>query len=308
MVIHSFMWYFYFLNLTKKVGFLYNINYQEVKRITKSERVNGSMVQVCEKENVSNVKMDIVMGGKKVNTVYAFLVDGMLIDTGAKKVEADLIPFYENHSFDFVTLTHGHEDHTGTAPWIQKNCDVPIYINSKGIDICSQPFPYPKYRQLFWGKREAFTALPLGDTVQSRNLEWKVIYTPGHADDHISLFNEDTGRLFSGDLFLAPKTKVMMDSESIPVIMDSIRKLLTYDFGPMFCSHAGYIQDGKRKLQQKLDNLVNLCGEVKDLHKEGLSATAINQKLFPKRYSIIAASEGEWDSFHIVSSILSDGE
>src|SRR5690625_8012481 len=94
------------------------------------------MIQVYEKEDVTCVKMDIVLGGKKINTVYAFLVDGMLIDTGPKHSEAELIPFYENHSIDFVALTHSHEDHTGTAPWIQENRGVPIYIHPKGIEIC----------------------------------------------------------------------------------------------------------------------------------------------------------------------------
>jgi glyoxylase-like metal-dependent hydrolase (beta-lactamase superfamily II) len=194
------------------------------------------------------------------------------------------------------------------APWIQENKNVPIYVHPKGINICAEPCPYPKYRQITWGVRKEFTALPLGNTIQSRSQEWKVIYTPGHAEDHVSLLHEATGRLFSGDLFVAPKTKVIMDSESIPVIMDSIRRLLTYDFESMFCCHAGYIQDGKKMLEDKLANLENLCGEVKHLYEKGLSIAEITQTLFPKKYPIIAFSDGEWDSLHIVTSIVSDHE
>lgn len=266
------------------------------------------MIQVYDKKGVTCVKMDIVHGGKKVNTVYAFLVDGMLIDTGPQHSETELIPFFEHHSIDFVTLTHSHEDHSGTAPWIQENQGVPIYIHPKGIEICAQTSPYPEYRQLSWGKREGFKALPLGDTIQSRNREWEVIYTPGHADDHVSLFDEETGTLFSGDLFVATKTKVIMNSESIPLIMDSIRVLLSYDFQSMFCCHAGYVEDGKRMLKQKLDNLENLCGEVKSLHKAGFSIEEIKNQLFPKQYAIISISEGQWDALHIVSSILANEE
>lgn len=75
-----------------------------------------------------------------------------------------------------------------------------------------------------------------------------------------------------------------MNTESIPLIMDSIRKLLTYDFGSMFCCHTGYFQDGKKRLKQKLEYLENLCGEVKHLHQTGLSATEIRNKLSPKKY------------------------
>ncbi len=264
------------------------------------------MVDVFERENVTCVKLDIEVAGRKANTVFVFLVDGMLIDTGPKSVEARLIPFYDNHSFDLVTLTHSHEDHSGTAPWIQQNRDVPIYIHPKGIDICAEPYPYPLYRQLIWGKREAFTTLPLGDTIQSRNKEWEVIYTPGHADDHVSLLNEESGVLFPGDLFVHPETKVITNLESIPVIMDSIRTLLTYDFDSMFCCHAGYIQNGKQAFKEKLEYLEHLSSDVIELHKQGRTVDEINETLFPKKFPIIQISGGEWDSLHIVSSIVAD--
>jgi len=264
------------------------------------------MINVYEKEDVICIEGNNGVSGHKGRTVYAFLVDGMLIDTGFKHLESDLIPFYENHFIELVTLTHSHEDHSGTASWFQENRNIPIYVHEKGISICADPCPYPKYRQLTWGVRKEFTALPLGETIQTGRQEWKVIYTPGHADDHISLYHKETGRLFTGDLFVAPKTKVIMDSESIPVIMDSIRTLLSHDFGPMFCSHAGYIQDGKRMLKQKLNYLENLCEEVKNLHNQGLSINEINKKIFPKKYPIVEVSGGQWDSIHIISSIVSD--
>lgn len=267
--------------------------------------VSKRMIHVYENEDVTCVMGKVVRSGLNVGTVYSFLVDGMLIDTGPQCLEAELIPFFEDHSFEFVTLTHSHEDHSGTAPWIQENRHVPIYVHPKGINICAQPWPYPKYRQFTWGLRKEFQALPIGDRIQSLSQEWKVIYTPGHADDHISLFHAETGRLFSGDLFVTPKTKVIMESESIPMIMESIRKLLTYDFESMFCCHAGYIQNGKGMMKQKLDYLEHLSGEVEHLHKEGLSIAEIDHKLFPKKYPIIAMSQGQWDSLHIISSIIS---
>jgi endoribonuclease LACTB2 len=265
-----------------------------------------SMIDVYERDGVTCVEGKIIRDGRKAGTVYSFLVDGMLVDTGPRCLESDLIPFYENQSIELVALTHSHEDHTGTASWLQENRNVSIYVHEKGVTICAETCPYPKYRQISWGIRKEFKALPLGDTIQSRNQEWQVIYTPGHADDHVSLLHEETGRLFSGDLFVTPKTKVIMDSESIPLTMNSIRTLLSYDFGSMFCCHAGYIKNGKEMMKQKLDYLENLCGEVKHLHKEGLSIAEINEKLFPKKYPIIAFSGGEWDSLHIVSSIVSD--
>ena len=204
------------------------------------------MINVYEREGVTFVEASLVNTNRKGSTVYNYLVDGLLIDTGPHRLEAELISFYGKNPFDRVILTHSHEDHSGTAAWIQENIKVPIYVHPKGVSLCAQPCSYPEYRQKTWGVRKELTTLPIGDKIQSRNEEWTIIDTPGHAEDHISLFHEETGRLFSGDLFVNPKPKVMMESESIPVIMHSIRKLLSYEIDIMFCSHAGYIQDGKR--------------------------------------------------------------
>jgi endoribonuclease LACTB2 len=236
--------------------------------------------------------------------VYTYLVDGMLIDTGSKSMENKLLPYYNSSSFNFVVLTHHHEDHTGNAAWIQKELNVPIYIHPLGVDICSKPINYPEYRQNIWGCRKPFNAQPLGKSISSESYEWKVIYTPGHAEDHVSLLNEETGQIFTGDLFVSPKTKLIMTQESIPNIIESLRKLLTYDFQEVFCSHYGYISQGKIMLKRKLDYLENISAEIIYLHNHGYSIEEISQKLFPKKYPIIIFSEGEWNSFNIIRSVL----
>lgn len=258
------------------------------------------MMEIYDRENITCVEIEV----PNMPNLYLFVTDGMLVDTGAHSFETKIIPFLKEASFDVVALTHSHEDHSGTAPWIQENLNIPIYISPLGIDICAQSAPYPPYRKKIWGNRMGFKALPISDTIQSRKKEWKVLQTPGHADDHIALLDEETGTLFSGDLFVSPKTKVIMKSESIPQIMDSIRLVLNHDFGSMFCCHAGYIQDGQGKMKQKLEYLENLCGEVKHLEEKGLSIEEINQKIFRRTYPITSVSEGEWNSLHIITSII----
>ncbi|MCM3586650.1 MBL fold metallo-hydrolase [Mesobacillus maritimus] len=264
------------------------------------------MPQINVKEEVICFKGDVVKIGQKAGTVYLFLVDGMIIDTGPQCIESEIILFYKEHSFDLVTLTHSHEDHSGTAAWIQENHEVPIFVHEKGVHLCAEPCNYPKYRQKTWGIRREFRASPLANKIQSRTEEWEVIYTPGHAEDHVALFNKKTGRMFSGDLFVSPRTKVIMASESTPVTMESIRTLLDYDFGPMYCCHSGYHENGKALLRQKLDYLENITGEVKHLYHQGRSVAEINDKLFPTKYPIIEVSSGEWDSVHIITSVLAE--
>nr|WP_263326709.1 MBL fold metallo-hydrolase [Neobacillus sp. Marseille-Q6967] len=258
------------------------------------------MIHLSKRSDVTCVEGKLDNG----QIVYIFLTDGMLIDTGCPHLESDLISFYNEHDFDSVALTHHHEDHTGTAAWIQEHKKVPLLIHRKGIDICKQPAQYPRYRQRAWGIRKEFSPLPMGETIQSRNHTWEVIYTPGHAEDHVALFHQETGRLFSGDIYLSTRTKVILDFESIPIIMNSLKTLLCYDFGPMYCSHAGYFEDGKKVLKQKLDYLENLSGEILNLYRQGYTVNEIDQVLFPKKPLLVSISQGEFDSLHIVTSII----
>lgn len=245
----------------------------------------------------------VALGKVKLN-VYCFENDGMLIDTGAPRLLSDFTRFFEKASFDQVVLTHSHEDHVGGAAYIQEKYHVPVYINQRSVEACKQEASYPFYRKVFWGKRAPFHAEALKETFQSRHATWDVIKTPGHADDHLSFLNRETGQLFSGDLYVHPETKLVLRNESVPTIMESIRLTLGYDFEEMFCCHAGYVKNGRQKLQGKLNYLEELQGKIHDLDQKGYSEKEIKTELFGKRFPITYVSLGEWDSIHMIRSIL----
>ncbi|MDH4619200.1 MBL fold metallo-hydrolase [Brevibacillus sp. AY1] len=261
------------------------------------------MLRTSIHEDVVCVEIVLNRQGRE-SSVYVYLTDGMLVDTGPQNVLSELISFYEQNTFESVVLTHSHEDHVGTASWIEQNLEVSVYIHPYGMTICSEQAAYPLYRQVAWGVREPFNAKPLTDTFHSRSTSWKVIYTPGHADDHVVLLHEETGRLLCGDLYLTAKPKVLLSFESIPQQMASLRIVLDYSFDSIYCGHAGYIASGKNMLRQKLDYLENLSGEIIHLHQRGWSAAEINDRLFEPNHLLTKVSDGEFDTMHIVTSVL----
>ncbi|MDQ0214013.1 glyoxylase-like metal-dependent hydrolase (beta-lactamase superfamily II) [Oikeobacillus pervagus] len=243
--------------------------------------------------------------GVKLN-VHCFVVDGVLIDTGAKSLEKEFKRFFSQQDIDQVVITHFHEDHTGNAAFLQKELQLPVYMNDKMLDYCKNEPDYPLYRKLFWGKRPPFHAKTIGKNFSSQNATWDVIETPGHAIDHLAFLNRETGQLFTGDLYCQERTKVVLREESIPTIIQSLKKVLTYDFGDVFCCHAGYLEDGRASLQKKLDYLLELQGEIIKLYEDGVSPSQMKKSLFPKKYPIIFFSSGEWDSLHIINSIIQE--
>lgn len=259
-------------------------------------------------QSVRNVHMgngSIAFRGFNMN-VYTFITDGVLIDTGAKTLEKEFLAFFQQHEIDRVVITHYHEDHTGSASVLQERFGLPIFMSEKKRDDCRRKADYPLYRKLFWGKRHPFHAQAIESTFSSRHFTWEVIETPGHAIDHLAFYNRDTGQLFSGDLFCQVKTKVVLREESIPTVIESLKNVLTYDFQEVFCNHAGYIKEGRKALQRKLEYLQELQGKILKLYEEGMTPDEITNQLFPKKYPITLLSSGEWSSRNIVNSVIQD--
>jgi len=257
--------------------------------------------------DVQFIKGSSTLGGVSLS-VYAYCVDGVLIDTGSVSLQSEFAEFFHKVPFNQVLLTHHHEDHTGGAAYIQQHFDVALYMHEQFIESCKKRARYPFYRRVFWGRRPPFSAQALSfkEPIISKTSRWRAIETPGHSSDHVAFLNEQTGQLFSGDLYVHPETKLILRSENIHEVIASIERLLTYDIGEMFCSHAGYIDDGPKALRRKHSYLTSLRDEILYLHEEkGYSEKEIHQMLFRRKYPIMYFSLGEWHTKYIVRSVLS---
>lgn len=258
------------------------------------ESKQGDVILFEGKNAFSQVKLNI----------FSFYQDGVVIDCGPHSMRKAFMDFYGRLSIDRAIITHAHEDHDGCAKYLGDR-GVPVYVHPMSIEKSKKRADYKLYRKFFWGVRPPYHAKPHEETFESRSYKWRVIETPGHSMDHVSFLNESTGQLFSGDLYVMPRTKLILREESIPLIIQSIEKVLQLDFGEMFCCHAGYIKDGKKAFREKLEYLLELTDKVQSLSKEGYSVDEIHQQLFPRKYQISAISGGEWHSKHIITSILS---
>lgn len=237
-------------------------------------------------------------------SVYSFFVDGLLIDTGSYSLSQEFQSFFKGIPIEQLALTHSHEDHAGNAAWIQHHKNVPIYIHRDSVNLCAEDGDYPLYRQALWGERPAFVAQPFGQTLQTNAATWDVIETPGHTTDHLSFYNRETGAMFTGDLFIQPKTKVVLDEENIVHTLASLRKIVNYDFDVVYCCHAGFIVDGRTKIQEKIAYLEDMQGKVKQLFKQGFSVEEITKSIFPRDYPITKVSGEQWSSKHIITAFI----
>ncbi|WP_181686866.1 MBL fold metallo-hydrolase [Halorhabdus salina] len=113
-------------------------------------------------------------------TCNAYLATGdrpTIVDPGSMAGVVDVIREYSDE-VDAVVLTHQHGDHVAELDAVLDAFDAELYAYAA----------HPRRTD----------ALADGDTLQVGDESFEVVYTPGHADDHVSLLSEST--LFSGDV------------------------------------------------------------------------------------------------------------
>jgi len=239
--------------------------------------------------------------------VCSYFVDGLLIDTGPVRASKLFRKyFYKDVYIDKVLLTHYHEDHTGNAPFLQKQ-GIDIYANPISIEMLKEKPTLPLYRRLFWGIREGFQAYEIPESFTVRSKKYEVIHTPSHSKDHICIYSPEEGVIFTGDVYIATRTKLFYKQENIYQTIRDIKTMLNYDFDTICCSHGGFVEDGKKALKEKMDFLEETIEDILELHKKGSSINEIDNVLYKNETRFISLiSCYEMSSRNIVESVLYD--
>ncbi len=259
------------------------------------------MLTVSEFEGVKAVKGTFQLGGVRMN-VYMYLVDELLIDCGPSRLQKEIMDFLSKESYTQIILTHHHEDHTGNASVLPSG--LPMYIHPEGIPLCRARPHLPLYRRVFWGSRKPFEAKGIKHRIVTKHHTFDLLHTPGHAPDHMALLEKERGWLFTGDLYVMSQPKSIFAFESIPEVIQSLQKVLSQEFETVFCSHAGILHNGRRRLEEKLYYLLSIQDQVLAKHNDGKPASVIQKELFPSRHVLNYFSLFENSSKHIVTSII----
>jgi glyoxylase-like metal-dependent hydrolase (beta-lactamase superfamily II) len=260
-------------------------------------------LSVQDHEGVQVVKGTYEFWGRSLQ-FYVYCVDGAWIDTGPPKARKQVAAFAREHPPSVIALTHFHEDHSGNADWLASTYRVPVFMSEETARIMAQPPQIPTYRKWVWGQMEPVSGTVVEEVLQTSRHWFRMIPTPGHTHDHVAYLEEERGWLFSGDLFLGTRLHYGMRGESVPDMIDSIRRVLTFPFDTVFCAHAGVVESGRKSMEAKLRFLQGLVEETHYLAHKGMPARVIAKKLLRGSALLEWFSLGEMGAIHLVRSIL----
>lgn len=224
-----------------------------------------------------------------INTTFIiYRIGTTLIDAGPTNQWSTIKRVLKPLNIDTLLITHHHEDHSGNANRISKLKKLTPYAPALGQAKLAKGYPTPLIQKLIWGSPLKVETQTLPDQLiinQDSASETEVIAipTPGHAKDLTCLFLPEQKYLFSGDMYISKSLKYLRIDENLTQLIQSLRKLIALDFEILFCPHRGIVEEGKKALQEKLENLLTLCRKSQELMKQGLNeGEIINQLLGPE--------------------------
>lgn len=217
--------------------------------------------------------------GPPAMTVHFFIVDGICIDTALHHMQKEVVACTAGHRAHTVVLTHHHEDHSGNAAFLKKTLNLPVMGHTETVKKMQKPFKILPYQHYAWGAALPLEMETLPATIQSERIELVPIHAPGHSRDHTVFWEKHKGWLFCGDLFIAERVKYFRADEKMKDQIESLKKITALDFERLFCAHNPQLQNGKVKLQNKLQFLEDFYGRIKDFHAKGLDIDAIIREM-----------------------------
>ncbi|MDR6226042.1 MBL fold metallo-hydrolase [Desmospora profundinema] len=236
--------------------------------------------------------------------VWLYTVDGVLLDTGPPRARSVVTDFVDTHPPWEILLTHYHEDHSGNAAFLSERYGAPVWMGKETARLAARPSHIPFYRRVIWGQMDAVRGRVVADKIRTRRHVFRPVITPGHSHDHVAWLEEERGWLFSGDLFVATRLAYGMKEESVPLMIQSLRHVLSLPVERVYCCHAGIIAEGRHALEKKLHFLEHLQDRTITLHRQGKTIEQITFALLEKRRLVEWFSRGEMSPMHLIRSIV----
>ena len=259
--------------------------------------------------DVLQIRMSQVFNGQPLYWVAAYLVDGLLVDSGCEHTAEELTEFLSTYPLEQIANTHYHEDHIGANARLLRQRQLSIYAHRDSIPLMQQtPTLFP-YQEVVWGYPEPCEAQELGTTLKTGHYAFDVLPTPGHCSGHVVLLEKEQGWCFSGDLFVSERPKVLRPEENVYQIMESLRLLLDNagaDF-TLFTSIGVVVENGAEAVNNLLAYLEKTVATILDYDRRGYTIDKIRQELFGGESRMAGISNGQFSVDNLINSALSRG-
>ena len=140
-----------------------------------------------------------------------------------------------------ILITHGHGDHIGGLDRLQQAMDCPVRCHPKLEPLLSQRLDSGCVRKL--RSRETITT--------GGGISLRVLFTPGHEDDHVAYYLAEGRVLFSGDTILGNSSSSV---RNLKQYMASLELMARQRPNVICPGHGQIIQNATQRVQWYIEH------------------------------------------------------
>lgn len=274
------------------------------------------MIHVEKHGAVTLIRMARGLLGRPLYWTAAYLVDGLLIDSGPPHTAHELIPVLEKALYGDelrqIVLTHGHEDHIGGLAALRKRYPAaPIYASWRTRALIEEPsrLNLQLYRRVIWGRPQPVDGVRLLDDLNNRiktpGYLFRAVETPGHSADHVSFFEPTQRWLFSGDAFIGGRDRAWSPEFDLFNMMGSLRMMADLRPERLFPGSGNVRRTPQPELYEKVGYLKKLAGEVARLEAMNMTVPEMVACLFSDEPPVRTWTLGHFSAANLIEACRS---
>ena len=233
--------------------------------------------------------------------VSAYLVRGVLVDSGFPAVGAELERALDELRPIGAFITHAHEDHAGNVERLARRA-LPLWMPPRTLDVVRNPAPIGLYRRWTWGSPAPLRS-PL---VPFEPSGIRAIPAPGHSADHHVVWDAETGALASGDVFIGVKVRVAHTYERPREHVRTLRAMAALEPACLLDAHRGVLPNPSALLRAKADWMDEVIASVERMAADGHPAPAIRDTVLGKEDWTGWFSGGDYSRLNLVRCVLKE--
>lgn len=256
------------------------------------------MLAIESHDDVTRVVMSTRLSRSLGFDVSAYLVRGVLIDSGFPAVRQEFGAYLARVRPEGVVLTHYHEDHAGNVNLVAAR-GLPIALSPATHETLLAGRRIGLYRQAVWGGLEPLTTA--FERYAHDALE--MIPAPGHSADHHVVWDAERETLFAGDLFLGVKVRAVHGGENPRTLARSVRAAAALGPRRVFDAHRGLVRDPVGSLNAKADWLDETIAAIERGIDAGRSDRAITRAVLGREASAHYVSNGGLSRINFVRAV-----
>jgi glyoxylase-like metal-dependent hydrolase (beta-lactamase superfamily II) len=271
---------------------------------------NEHMIKISQYGPITRYDLARTLAGRGRYWSTAYLVDGMLVDTGPAHAARDLVGALDGVRLLRIFNTHTHEDHIGGNAALQRrHPGLEIRVHPQGLQVLEDPRahqPLHLYRRLFWGWPGPCQAQGVaeGAVLETKHYAFEVIETPGHTRDHLCLYESSQGWLFSGDIYVGGWDRAIRAGSDVWEIIHSLKRLAQLPANSIFPGCARVREKPAEVLAGKIAYLEELGERILRLHQQGMGIEAITRTVCGLPMPVEWITLGHFSRRHLVLSYL----